>query len=352
MKALTGLAAAGLVVLLSLCDGVGDRRQDRRAAGASGQRHHRSGWRATPRPTGLRRSPRRTRRFGRSTLASNVKVQYQLGHSQDEVRSDARAGNAARRDRVRQHRHAEVHVPPARSHRSTRRTSRTPAPGCPARQGRRVHNAQDRLHVPHYAGARGVIYRTDQYKAAGIKKHPEVAGRVPDRRPEADGEVRRQEGSDATPRSTSRPLLVRRDVVRLRLRGQIATTGAASGSARSTRRRRLEGLDRLARRRLKLSRANKTGDEAHPQQALVFAEVQGRLVRRERLGVAVRARTRSSATLALTSSDRRSPDAEPHEGVQVHADLPRRLGPRRPRDEQRQGARSRLDRRLHEHERT
>ena len=33
--------------------------------------------------------------------------------------------------------------------------------------------------VPYYAGARGVIYRTDQYKAAGITEHPEVAGRVP-----------------------------------------------------------------------------------------------------------------------------------------------------------------------------
>ena len=26
--------------------------------------------------------------------------------------------------------------------------------------------------VPYYAGARGVIYRTDQYKAAGIKSTP------------------------------------------------------------------------------------------------------------------------------------------------------------------------------------
>ena len=28
------------------------------------------------------------------------------------------------------------------------------------------------LAVPYYAGARGVIYRTDQYKAAGIKSTP------------------------------------------------------------------------------------------------------------------------------------------------------------------------------------
>ena len=26
--------------------------------------------------------------------------------------------------------------------------------------------------MPYYAGARGVIYRTDQYKAAGIKQVP------------------------------------------------------------------------------------------------------------------------------------------------------------------------------------
>ena len=72
--------------------------------------------------------------------------------------------------------------------------------------------------VPYYAGARGVIYRTDQYKAAGIKIDADLAGRVPGRRQQADGEVRRQEGPDLLGRLLPGPLLVRRDVVRLRLR--------------------------------------------------------------------------------------------------------------------------------------
>ena len=54
-----------------------------------------------------------------------------LGRLQDEVRSDARRRQRARRDRVRQHRHAEVHG--GRSARTARQgeTSRTRARGCP-----------------------------------------------------------------------------------------------------------------------------------------------------------------------------------------------------------------------------
>jgi hypothetical protein len=66
--------------------------------------------------------------------------------------------------------------------------------------------------VPYYAGARGVIYRTDQYKAAGIKSTPKSL--ASSRPGQADGEVR-QEGCVL---GSSRPLLVRRDVLRLRLR--------------------------------------------------------------------------------------------------------------------------------------
>ena len=45
-----------------------------------------------------------------------------------------------------------------------------------------------------------------------------------------------------------------------------------------------------------LSRANKTGDEAHPQPSIAFAQGPGGLVHRQRLGVAVRARRRRRAT--------------------------------------------------------
>ena len=37
-----------------------------------------------------------------------------------------------------------------------------------------VHYNGKTFGVPYYAGARGVIYRTDQYKAAGIKGTPKL----------------------------------------------------------------------------------------------------------------------------------------------------------------------------------
>ena len=46
--------------------------------------------------------------------------------------------------------------------------------------------------MPYYAGARGVIYRKDLYKAAGITNTPKSLGRVRGRRRQADGEVRRK----------------------------------------------------------------------------------------------------------------------------------------------------------------
>ena len=57
----------------------------------------------------------------------------------------------------------------------------------------------------------------------------------------------------------------------------------------------------------------------------------GGLVRRQRLGVAVRRSTRRRRQPeAFASEDGRLPDAEPHQGP-VHADVPRRLRPRRSR---------------------
>ena len=99
----------------------------------------------------------------------DVNVRFRLGRLQDEVRGDAGGGQLARRDRVRQHGHAEVHGG---------RGARAATSGLPqlvdlalglAKAG--VYNGRT-FAVPYYAGARGVIYRTDQYKAAGIASTP------------------------------------------------------------------------------------------------------------------------------------------------------------------------------------
>ena len=126
--------------------------------------------------------------------------------------------------------------------------------------------------VPYYAGARGVIYRTDQYKAAGIKSTPEVAGRVHGRRQEADGEVRRKNDPNySAVYFPGRYWYAAMSFV-YDYGGQIAKTknGKWVGTLDSP--AALPGLTAWRTIALKLSRANKTGDEAHPQQALVFAK--------------------------------------------------------------------------------
>ena len=139
-----------------------------------------------------------------------------------------------------------------------------------------------------------------------------------------------EEGSDVLGRLLPRPLLVRRDVVRLRLRrpdrqDEGRQVGRHARLAAGARRASPPGVTTA----LKLSRANKTGDEAHPQQALVFAK--------GKVGSFIGngwewpyALDPKVGNPALDRQDRRLPDAEPHQGP-VHADLPRRLGPRRSR---------------------
>ena len=195
----------------------------------------------------------------------------ELGRPQDEVRGDARRQQRARRDRVRQHRHAEVH-----GGRSARAADQVGLPelGHVAVGARQVGHLQRqaRSRVPYYAGARGVIYRTDQYKAAGISEDADDARRVRDGRQQADGEVRRSRTRPTRP-STSRAAT-----------GTPRCRSSTTSAARSPRRKggkwvgtldspqALAGLNAWRTMALKLSRANKTGDEAHPQQALVFAK--------------------------------------------------------------------------------
>ena len=108
------------------------------------------------------------------------------------------------------------------------------------------------------------------------------------------------------------------------------------------------GPDRWRNDRAASSRkANKTGDEANPQQALVFAK--------GKVGSFIGngwewpyALDPKVGQPGARRQDRRLPDAEPHQGP-VHADLPRRLRPRRPGHEQAEGARRRLDQGVHQH---
>ena len=101
---------------------------------------------------------------------------------------------------------------------------------------------------------------------------------------------------------------------------------------------------------LRLSRANKTGDEAHPQQALVFAKGKvGSFIGNGWEWPYALDPKLGNPDLAGKIGAYPMPS---HTEGPVHADVPRRLRPRRPGDEQGEGARGRLDRRVHEHRRT
>ena len=140
-----------------------------------------------------------------------------------------------------------------------------------ARQGGDLQRQDVRRPVLRRSSRRHLPDRPVQ--GGGDQEHPEVAGRVPGRRPEADGEVRRLARIRRTPRSTSPAATgTPRCPSSTTSAARSPRRRAASGSARSTRRRRSQGLAAWRTTALKLSRANKTGDEAHPQQALVFAK--------------------------------------------------------------------------------
>ncbi len=201
--------------------------------------------------------------------------------------------------------------------------------------------------VPYYAGARGVIYRTDQYKAAGIAKTPKTLAEFN----AAMAKLMKQFGGSKNPTYSAVYFPGRYWYAAMSFvydyGGKIATTRNGKWVGTLHEPKALSGLTAWRSVARSFSRANKTGDEAHPQQALVFAKgTVGSFVGNgwewpyaldPKLG-----------NPSLVGQDRRLPDAEPHAG-QVHADVPGRLEPRRPGHEQAEGARSRLDRRVHEH---
>jgi N,N'-diacetylchitobiose transport system substrate-binding protein len=126
--------------------------------------------------------------------------------------------------------------------------------------------------VPYYAGARGVIYRTDQYKAAGIAKAPTSLAEFM----AAGGKLMAKYGGSKDPTYSAvyfpgRYWYAAMSFVYDR-GGAIARfrDGRWVGTLDSP--QALQGLAAWRQMVLRLSRANKTGDEAHPQQALVFAK--------------------------------------------------------------------------------
>ncbi|MFL6010607.1 MAG: extracellular solute-binding protein [Gaiellaceae bacterium] len=124
--------------------------------------------------------------------------------------------------------------------------------------------------VPYYAGARAVIYRTDQYKAAGIKGTPKSLAQFI-----ADGrKLMKKYGKDGGYSAVYFPgkywyfaLSFVYDYG-----GQVAVRQGGKWKGTLNTPRALAGLNQVKTVLKQLSRASKTGDEANPQQSLVFAK--------------------------------------------------------------------------------
>ena len=124
--------------------------------------------------------------------------------------------------------------------------------------------------VPYYAGARAVIYRKDLYRKAGIKGTPKSLAEF-----NADGaKLMKKYGTDRNFSALYFPgkyWYASMSFV-YDYGGKIAvqTGGKWKGALNS--KQALAGLNALKATVKAQSRANKTGDEANPQQSLVFAK--------------------------------------------------------------------------------
>jgi N,N'-diacetylchitobiose transport system substrate-binding protein len=126
--------------------------------------------------------------------------------------------------------------------------------------------------VPYYAGARAVIYRTDQYRAAGIRKVPSTLAEF-----NAAGlKLMKRYGGSKNPSYSAVYFPGRYWYAAMSFvydwGGQIAAfrNGRWVGTLHEG--KAIAGLTAWRNTARTLSRANKTGDEAHPQQALVFGK--------------------------------------------------------------------------------
>jgi N,N'-diacetylchitobiose transport system substrate-binding protein len=124
--------------------------------------------------------------------------------------------------------------------------------------------------VPYYAGARAVIYRTDLYKKAGIKGTPKSLAQFV----AAGNKLMKKNGKDRNFSALYFPgkywYASMSFVYDFGGRIAVQKGGKWQGALNST--QAIRGLTQLKSTVLALSRANKTGDEANPQQALVFAK--------------------------------------------------------------------------------
>jgi N,N'-diacetylchitobiose transport system substrate-binding protein len=126
--------------------------------------------------------------------------------------------------------------------------------------------------VPYYAGARGVIYRTDQYKAAGITSTPKSLAEFM----AAGSKLMAKYGGSKDPTYSAVYYPGRYWHAAMSFvydfGGQIAKTKSGKWVGTLDSPQSLQGLIAWRTMVLKLSKANKTGDENKPQQALVFAK--------------------------------------------------------------------------------
>ena len=124
--------------------------------------------------------------------------------------------------------------------------------------------------VPYYAGARGVIYRKDQYRAAGVRSTPKSLREFN----VANAKLMRKYGKNRNYSAVYFPGRYWYAAMSFVYDwgGQIAAfrNGRWVGTLHEP--KALSGLTAWRSVARLYSRANKTGDEAHPQQALVFAK--------------------------------------------------------------------------------
>jgi N,N'-diacetylchitobiose transport system substrate-binding protein len=124
--------------------------------------------------------------------------------------------------------------------------------------------------VPYYAGARAVIYRKDLYRKAGIKGTPKSLAQF-----NADGKkLMKKYGKDRNFSALYFPgkyWYASMSFV-YDYGGRIAVLKGGKWQGALNSKASLAGLNALKATVKTQSRANKTGDEANPQQALVFAK--------------------------------------------------------------------------------
>ena len=124
--------------------------------------------------------------------------------------------------------------------------------------------------VPYYAGARGVIYRTDQFRSAGISKVPTSLAQFE----AALGKLQAKYGKDRRYSALYFPgqyWIASMSFV-YDYGGKIAEFKGGKWKGTLDSPQALRALTRLKSIVTKYSKANKTGDEANPAQALVFGK--------------------------------------------------------------------------------